>query len=274
MHAFYLFVYLFSTLFSQITKETWKNYTVIASKSPPGILQSYSRTLASFFSVQTNPSFVQFLGYCNGTSQIFTEYHKLADATLIGSILRNNTILDEHQKSMVGFRLCLDYSATINELHRLGRYLCDGNELRKLVSQFLLTDNLRLVVGDMDSLYKAGLDDCPNWFRKFPKFTAREFIEHENDTCALTNQTCRDTLYVIHTRADVWKIPDVCEFFLRDDKLMNMKANLKPFHRLCKNEDYMERPSMKHVVEFYTRMFLDVYGEHHYENFLFGRLQI
>jgi len=51
------------------------------------------------------------------------------------------------------------YAEALAYLHaspRGTRVMCDGDHVSKLLSQFLITDDLRLVLNDLDALPEAG----------------------------------------------------------------------------------------------------------------------
>ena len=124
----------------------------------------------------------------------------------------------------------------------------------KTLSQFLITSDLKLVVNDVDALplvnhssqvkIKCGPRQiygdfaAPEQLWKHPE---REFVNSEMPS--------------YDEKIDIYKIPDVCEYFLGDLQASEMlKFHLFKIHKLCKEEMPHNRPSAKEILEEYSKI--------------------
>ena len=191
----------------------------------------------------------QLLGYCN--NRFVTEYHSLGTAANIHKVL-SRAKFKAYNTLNTRFGLCMRYVEVLAYLHNgpTGpRIMCDSNSLQKTLSQFLLTEDLTLVVNDVDALpividgrgIKCGSRQLFGQFvapeQRWPH-DKRDFIDSEMPS--------------YDEKTDVWKIPDVCNFFVKDfpggDAL---RLHLFKVHAQCKRKKAAKRPSSNDILEQY-----------------------
>ena len=84
------------------------------------------------------------------------QYHPLGSSEDISAILVGLKIDDERIDAFtVRLNLALDYLSIIAYLHASPEgtmVMCDGDHVEKLMSQFLITRDTRLIVNDLDAL--------------------------------------------------------------------------------------------------------------------------
>ncbi|XP_041370080.1 protein O-mannose kinase-like [Gigantopelta aegis] len=157
----------------------------------------------------------------------------------------------------IRFQLCLDYIAILSILHNgpAGtRIMCDSNDIHKTLSQYLLTDDLRLTVNDLDALpyvnspsgitAKCGHHEITGDFvapEQLWPFDDQEFID--------------DDMPGYDERTDIWKIPQVCDSFIGDVVgSTTLKLHLFNINTKCKDVNPQNRPSSEEVFKEYENI--------------------
>ena len=196
----------------------------------------------------------QLLGSCDDS--YVTEYHRL------GSVKNVNRILQMSQYKELNdiqgrLGLCINYAAIINYFHtspRGTRVMCDSNYLEKTLSQYLLHNDLSIVANDLDALPKidrsTGLLIRCGHRQIYGDFPAPEQRWPYNDH----NFTDLE-MPPYDEKTDIWKIPDVCSFFLDDVPGSDgVRFHLFKIHRQCKEHSPDLRPTAKEVLETYREV--------------------
>lgn len=184
---------------------------------------------------------VQLVGSCRNL--VITEYHPY------GSLLNAPDILEKFpsKKNILCRTLCRSYVSVINFLHEAPsgpKVMCDSNSLEKLLSQFLLTRDGRVIVNDLDALPTVdrkgivcghteidGDFVAPEQLWPFPE---KEFIETE--------------MPGYDEKTDIWKIPDVCRWFYSICGKDVEKELLEIFAK-CKLSDPILRPHASEILK-------------------------
>nr|XP_006125421.1 protein O-mannose kinase [Pelodiscus sinensis]XP_025041575.1 protein O-mannose kinase [Pelodiscus sinensis] len=200
---------------------------------------------------------VKLLGYCEQKFTVLTEYHPL------GSLKNLNEVLDLPKYKGVNtwhrrFRLAIDYVSTIHYLHNspLGTLvMCDSNDLDKVLSQYLLTSDFHVVVNDLDALplvnRSAGrLVKCGH--RELQgEFVAPEQLWPYGEKVPFED----DLMPPYDEKTDIWKIPDVSNFFLGHVEGSDIvRFHLFDIHAACKKKNPAERPSAELVMNTYRNV--------------------
>ncbi|XP_059143649.1 protein O-mannose kinase-like [Physella acuta] len=198
----------------------------------------------------------QLVGWCmndNSRSVIITELYPLGAADAIHSTIINNfpflnTIYEK-------FKFCVHFVKIIDILHSHPGgplVLCDANDPKKALSQFLVTNNLTLVLNDMDALPQVNratgeLIKCGRR-ELIGDFVAPEQLWPFDDLPF--NDSAMPSY---DEKVDIWKIPDVCNYII-GDKAGSSKLQLQLFniHSQCKQLDPAKRPSAKQVLHVYN----------------------
>ena len=155
--------------------------------------------------------------------------------------------------------MCARYAEVIEFLHTspIGvRVMCDSNSLEKTLSQFLLSESLDLIANDLDALpeVKPGENIKCGPRQLFGTFIAPEQL------WPYINETFKDNLMPgYNEKTDIWKIPDVCDFFLGNGpNAQSLAFHLFRIHKQCKSWDPWLRPSAAQVAQYYTDVMRDL----------------
>lgn len=198
------------------------------------------------------------------------ENYKHKNSWMLEEALWQTNVATSTEATKIRLQLCIDYAQIIAFLHGENRFMCDANNLAKLASQYLLTDDFRLVVGDVDHLQKAG-QPCPSWFAKDLDFVAPETDKVSKMQCKFfwfTKKACAANLKELQFKSDIWKIPDVCMLYLSEDpktgEVMDENServvrHLKSVHTKCKRLDPMRRPDAMEVLSSYLMVQKELY---------------
>ncbi|XP_033757643.1 protein O-mannose kinase-like isoform X2 [Pecten maximus] len=238
----------------QVSLASWKGHMIAMNEPITELyLKDYRYGLDMLQHLQGHPEVIQFLGSCNDV--YFTQYHKFGSADQLENILSD---LDSgHPDTMATrFNLCLNYIKILNFLHtnKLGTLvMCDSSDLDKTLKQYLITDDLALVLNDVDSLamvhHSAGqLIKCGH------RQLGGEFVAPEqlwpHDT-----EFRDEAMQPYDEKSDIWKIPDVCNNFIdRGSDAVKVKLDLFSIHSACKEEQASFRPTTADVLQEYERV--------------------
>ena len=184
-----------------------------------------------------------------------TTYYKHGSANKLDQVLPLLNLHNNNEHN-VRIKLARNYLQILVFLHNspLGvRVMCDTNDLTKLLSQYLITDDFHLVVNDLDALpevnhkldqlVKCGHHELYGWF------VAPEQLWPYEDTPF-------DDLEMpgYDEKIDIWRIPDVVLWFLGDSlDSLQIKAKLKHLFNTCKATDPKLRPSASEVLKIFDR---------------------
>lgn len=183
-----------------------------------------------------NKFVVQLVGYCENPLFVLTEFHKNGDARNLLNLLRTNQSDDLTSRLQV----CLNYAKLLRFLHNSPcgvRVMCDSNDLEKLLSQILLSNDLQLVWNDLDALPAAdkGLIRCGR------NIGSSNFVAPEQ----LGSQGYNE-------KSDIWKAAHLCEYFLQD---FEDSLEIKNIHTRCRNTNVSERLTAVELVELYRKSY-------------------
>ncbi|NXV06533.1 SG196 kinase, partial [Cettia cetti] len=200
---------------------------------------------------------VRLLGYCEQQFTILTEYHPLGSLKGLNETLhipKYKAMNTWHRRLM----LAMDYVGVIRYLHSspLGTLvMCDSNDLDKVLSQYLLTSDFHVLVNDLDALplvnRSAGrLVKCGH------RELRGEFVAPEQRWPYGEDVPFEDDLMPPYDeKTDIWKIPDVSNFFLGHVEGSDIvRLHLFDIHAACKKEDPAERPSAQEVLDTYRKV--------------------
>ncbi|XP_068797272.1 protein O-mannose kinase isoform X2 [Struthio camelus] len=200
---------------------------------------------------------VRLLGYCEKQFTILTEYHPLGSLRGLNETLHTpkyKGLNTWHRR----FTLAIDYVSIIRFLHSspLGTLvMCDSNDLDKVLSQYLLTSDFRILVNDLDALplvnRSAGvLVKCGH--RELQgEFVAPEQRWPHGEEVPFDD----DLMPPYDEKTDIWKIPDVSNFFLGHVEGSDIvRLHLFDIHAACKKKDPAERPSAQEVLDTYRKV--------------------
>ena len=237
----------------------WKGYkfalnTLLNAK----FKEDFAHGLKMLVALQGSPHVTQLVGYCR--QSYVTEYHQLGSADKLASILDGEeSQVREHvnMKSMLG--MCASYAEVLSYLHNSSagtRVMCDSNDLKKTLNQFLVTSDLRLIANDLDALPQVNkmakkLIKCGDR-PLYGDFVAPEQVWNHEDLAFHD-----DLMQPYDEKTDIWKIPNVCEHFLdlaQDSE--PVKFHLFKIHKECKSLNPAERPTAEEVLEKYKTLLM------------------
>lgn len=231
----------------------WENYYVVFNiPANQDYIIDYLHGLNLLIALQPSIHVTQYLGACNDI--YVTEYHPLGSADSLDFHLSNT--LGATDNLTLRFNLCIDYVSILNRLHTHQNstlVMCDSNSLHKILTQYLLTSDMRLVVNDLDSIailkHSSGSKIKCGHRQLFGDFVAPEqlwpFEEDFND----------EAMPGYDEKSDIWKVPNVCEFFLgKHKKSQSLQYHLFKIHKQCKSVNPADRPTAKNILMEYIRI--------------------
>ncbi|XP_035691267.1 protein O-mannose kinase-like [Branchiostoma floridae] len=232
----------------KVYNATWRGHTVAYSNlSNTQYTPHFLRDVEMLRNMQPTSHVVQLVGSCNAT--LLTQYHRLGSASKIDKI-----ILDRKSNDVrTIFNVAISYIEAIHFLHNspIGtRVMTDSVQLRHALSQFLVTDDLRLVLNDLDDIPEVNPEE--NLFIKCRSTRNNSsFIAPEHRRFPLD----RPRMSACDEKSDIWKIPPVVDFLLGNVNGSDVvRSHLFEVHQRCQNLDPKQRPSAKVVLKEYKRI--------------------
>ena len=221
------------------------NYLIVSELKLQKHVNIFMNNINNLRQISPNPFVIQLIGWCEDL--LFTEYHPNGDATLLPTILSKN--ITQYNDISLRFQFCIDYVKIIDFLHNspIGvRVMCDSDSLQKTLSQYLVTNQLSLILNDLDDLTQV-IDNqaikCRHWPQD-SKFVAPEQLWNSS--------------HKYDRKADIWKIPDVCEWFLgfgsNNSEFESIRAHIQDIHNQCKSIDPKKRPTAQQILQIYSKV--------------------
>jgi len=131
---------------------------------------------------------------------------------------------------------------------------------KKTLSQYLVTNNLELVLNDLDALpeVKKGVSGVKCGHRQlFGSFVAPEQLWPSIDRPFNDKQ-----MPEYNEKTDIWKIPQVCDSFMNipsdsasEETISLVNSKLSIIHHKCKHVNHLMRPSAQQVLEAYQQIY-------------------
>ncbi|XP_078573431.1 protein O-mannose kinase-like [Branchiostoma floridae x Branchiostoma japonicum] len=227
----------------KIYKATWRGHTVACSNlSNTAYLQDFLHGVEMLRNMQHTSHVVQLVGSCNTT--LLTEYCRL------GSAFHINAILDRTSSDVrTRFNVAMSYIEAIHFLHSspVGtRVMCDSYNLLHALSQFLVTEDLRLVLNDLDDIPEVNPEE--NVFVKCKRKQIKSPFNAPEQRSPFENEPFEDS-------TDIWKIPLVVRHLLGKVNGSDVvSSHLFQVHQRCRKRDPKQRPSAKVVLKEYKRI--------------------
>ena len=151
----------------------------------------------------------------------------------------------------IRLQIVTDYLKIVNFLHSNEhgpRVMCDSNDLKKTLSQYLITDDFHIVLGDLDALpivRKSSKETIKCGHRQlFGSFVAPEqlwpfAVEPFDD----------EKMPGYDEKTDIWKIPDIVYYLLGESALAeNIKFRLFNLLKRCKSLVPRKRPTAQEIL--------------------------
>lgn len=205
-----------------------------------------------------SPNVVQLVGFCKNEHMFVTEYHKLGNATGVLSLIKEKFGTDN---VIAVLRLCLNYARLLEFLHdgpAGTRVMCDSNDLDKLLSQILVTDQFELILNDLDALplVEKSLGKkikCGN------RELSGDFVAPEQ-RWPYTGTFRAAAMPGYDEKTDIWKAGDVFKSFMSILTSAFTWVQYRMFNliRSCKYVDPVERPTAKYLVSVLEKMLAEL----------------
>ncbi|XP_078524075.1 protein O-mannose kinase [Lissotriton helveticus] len=248
----------------QVFLGEWKERKVAISKlASPALQEDFLHGVAMLKSLQSE-YVVTLLGYCKENFTVVTEYHPL------GALRNLDKTLGQVKYQMQNtwqnrLGLAIDYVSIINYLHNspLGTLvMCDTNDLEKVLSQYLLTTDFRVVVNDLDALPLVN-KDAGQLVKCGPREIHGDFVAPEQLWPYGSKVEFRDEdMPPYDEKTDIWKIPPVTDFLLGHVEGSDIaRFHLFDIHAECRKHDPAMRPTAGRVLDTYKSVLLSLRKE-------------
>ena len=208
-----------------------------------------------------HPNLLYPIGFCKDDGiVIFSKPSKIR-----GLAHRLNSMLTHHDKCdhwLVRYHLSIDFIQILVHLHTTAAsgpvVLCNSNSLKDTLSQFLVTDNWRLVLATLDNLpqikksndRKLSLVKCSRHELKGDFVAPEQRWPFSHTKVFNINQQPGYT-----EAADVWKIPDITEAIMgKSEQSRYVLNHLSFIHYRCKDFDPSARPTASEILSEYERV--------------------
>lgn len=235
----------------------WKEMKVALSQlTIPDLRDDFFHGLRMLRSLQSR-HVVTLVGYCEESYSIITEYHPLGSLKNLDDTF-NLPKYKNFNTWQNRLGLAIDYVSILRYLHNspLGALvMCDSNDLDKVLSQYLLTSDFRLVANDLDALPlvdkdKGVLVKCG------PREITGNFVAPEQLWPYGPDKEFSDDLMPPYDeKTDIWKTPAVTDYLLGHVEGSDVvRFHLFDIHSECKKENPAERPSAQTVLDTYKRI--------------------
>lgn len=244
-----------------VYRAKWKNSTVAFSQlNNPDYLDDFKHGLNMLQLLNPSPYVVQLIGFCEVENVILTEYHKFGNAVNITHLIHTFGKKDDLQLRL---RLCLNYALLLEYLHdgpAGHRVMCDSNSLDKLLSQLLVTDEIMLVLNDLDALPEI-IKELNNTIKCGHNKLEGNFIAPEQHW-DLPSPFDDDEMPGYDEKIDIWKAATVCDHFI-GDVTDNEMARYRLFflHKSCKNVNAKERPTATQLAAQYMKIMYELHQD-------------
>lgn len=191
---------------------------------------------------------------------MITEYYPLGESANFQNIGRAFPKIDDISARL---QLCIDYVEILSDLHTSSNgvmyVMCDTNSLDKLLTQYMLSDDVHLVLNDVDSVAEVTFVGGELRGIKCGKQELEgEFVAPEQKWTGATD--FNDTeMQTYDEKTDIWKVPDVCNFFLGSGpEATRLQLKLLDIHMACKNLNPRDRPTSMQIMWTYKKLFTQI----------------
>lgn len=234
----------------------WREHPVAINQLlNPAFRDDFQHGLHMLVHLQTSSVPVtELVGYCAKNDTFVTRFYPLGSAVNVEHIFDN---LRNWNNIKFRFGLCVQYVGIIHGLHTspIGtRVMCDSNDPSKALSQFLLREDLSLILNDVDALPKVDKSQ-----EQLVKCGHRElfgdFVAPEQHWPFSDREYKDEEMPGYDEKVDIWKIPDVCNALLGDGPgSSRLRLQLLSLHMECKQIEPSKRPSAENILKQYTKI--------------------
>jgi len=246
------------------------SYTRLNKVNNTLITSRVNRGLQNVIHFQTNPHMIQLAGYCHhdGETTIMTEdcskYKTLSDF-----------VASKHYKSILlkqRLQLVIDMVSGFVMIHNDKRgpiVHCDLHEANQALGQFLVTDNMRVVMNDLDETptydpNSTKIARC-SWIQgcRTSRFLAPE-QQYTTEYCKSRKRLGYPGYKRATPKSDTWKLPDMSDRVLQIGDFRQITGDvigdLKRIRGHCKVVDEKKRWGSKQVLQAYKTLYKKYFG--------------
>ena len=245
----------------QVYLAEWRGVDIAYAVSVRGDSPDFAHNLRMLERLGPSEHVNQLIGSCQDRFAL-TEYATFGDGRYLDSLFRRMN-LSKAASLQLRMSLAMDYVSSLVFLHNSPagvRVMCDGNDIQKLLSQYLVTDDFRLVVNDLDALPEvvARADGS----RKLVKCGHRQLfagglVAPEQVWPFGADVPFNDRrMPGYDEKVDIWRIPDITRALLGEsDAARQILAELESVHLQCKKANPHSRPEAKSIIRSYEKTF-------------------
>lgn len=239
-----------------VYQTSWSNNTLaIAFVNNKKYTKDFLHGIEILKQIGGNKLIVQLVGFCEDSPVFLTEYHPAGKSVNIDRIFSNNFLSLSHR-----FQLCIDYVRILVYLHNspVGRLMmCDSNTLAKTLEQYLLTSSGSMVLNDVDAVTWVGERGTICGHQEIKG----DFVAPEQKWPYPGERYRVERMPSYNEKADVWKIPPVCSFFIgKSDAARAFRFHVYNIHKRCREVDPLLRPSAREVLQAYESVYWSYFG--------------
>lgn len=246
-------------LVKEVFLARWGDFDVAYSQlTTPQYREDFQQGLKILQRFHGSQRITQLIGFCDDI--LMTEYYTLGKSA---SFENHGRAFPEINDISLRLQLCVDYVEILSVLHSSidgVRYvMCDTNRLDKLLTQYLLSDDVRLVLNDVDSVAEMTLVGGEWRGIKCGKLELEgEFVAPEQKWTGAMD--FNDTeMQTYDEKTDIWKVPDVCNFFLGSGpEATRLQLKLLDIHMACKNLNPRDRPTAVQLMWTYRKLLAQI----------------
>ncbi|KAJ7337124.1 hypothetical protein OS493_009976 [Desmophyllum pertusum] len=188
------------------------------------------------------PYVTRLIGLCHDKVEMVAMYYKHGSLRRLDQLLKQPE-LSHYNNIQTRLQLSVDYVKIMNYLHNspVGiLVMCDAAYLGRLLSQFLITDDLRLVVNDLD--YTPDVTQ-ENGILCHQKKGLGKFVAPEERWPNIST-------YSYDEKVDIWKLPAVVESLLDGvNRSSFAKRELRKMMETCHATNPEQRPTANEVLQ-------------------------
>lgn len=230
----------------------------------------FNQTTRNVISLSLDHSkhFTQLLGVCGYSTVV--EYSPLGTLWNLEKIMKRTEVLKSYDNLATRFRMCYSLAEAFQFLLHtsLGvRVMADIDYWEKAFSQFLITNDLRVIMNDVDMLLSNGsYFDCRvnhpytdfvppevncEYLRTFdPVEGLNELLQIDLFVKPVKGSEPLEFISQIFHQYNIWKIPDFCNFIFADflDSEETLRNDIDDVFAQCRNVKWFERPTADQVT--------------------------
>ena len=236
----------------------WNSAVVIYSTPRhPHTKDDFLHGIRMLHGLQGSSYVARLVGSCSDPDSPFlvTQFYKHGSVEKLEELV---TALELKPNEELDLRLNLaeDYISILEYLHSspLGVcVMCDSNDLMKTMSQYVITDDLRLALLDVDAL--PVVDHAKNATIKCgSREIYGDFVAPEQLWPYPEKEFVDSLMPGYDEKTDIWKVPDVLQYLVGgSNAAYRLKLHLFETFRRCKEDDPARRPEARYIKDVFMR---------------------